>query len=105
MVALRIKQGQTLPLALMLRDENGAPLDATTCSFASQLRSSTFAVVATLNFVPMGGPGQAVAILAGSDTAAFAPGLLQGDVIVTSGGIDIFTKTFVVYVERAVTTP
>ncbi len=101
MSQLRIKQGATFLLTIVVTDALGAPLNLGAATLASTLRTSTGVVVEQLAITPTGTPGQA-SVLA-TDTSTWPVGILSGDISITGSGLVSISQSFTVYVEKAMT--
>jgi hypothetical protein len=85
---LQIRIGDTETVSVTIQDENGAPVNITSRTYASQIRSTTAstAILATFSCAIVSGPaGTLTATLSAATTAALTPGLAVWDLQETSG--------------------
>ena len=76
----------------------GVPIDLTTVTLASQLRTATDDLVATLPITVTNQAG--VATIQVADTTLWPIGLLHGDIKMVTGGLPVLSETFAVRVNR-----
>ena len=98
MTEIRIKRGAAFRAPLTFTDDFGVPIDLTTVTLASQLRTATDDLVATLPITVTNQAG--VATIQVADTTLWPIGLLHGDIKMVTGGLPVLSETFAVRVNR-----
>jgi hypothetical protein len=98
---IHIKQGAALRLTMNFY-ERDAPVDLSTVTLTSQVRTALGELIATLPITITGTPGLATVEV--DDTSDWPVGLLRSDVLVVIAGVPSLTETFPIRVERSVTT-
>jgi hypothetical protein len=101
---LNIKAGATLQLLIAVKDASGAPLDLTTVTCSSFVRTTFGSQVDTLILTQTGTPGQ---LSVSQATVTWPVGTLLCDlkIVTTSTGVVLKSDTFNIVVAAAVTTP
>jgi hypothetical protein len=97
---IHIKQGAALRLTMNFY-EHDAPVDLSTVTLSSQVRTSLNILVATLPITITGTPGLATVEV--DNTTNWPVGLLRCDVLALIAGVPSLTDTFPIRVERSVT--
>jgi len=101
MLDMRIKQGDTLRFTAAIQDDDCVPVDLANVQLASQVRTSTDELVATLPITITDQTG--VVTVEVIDTSQWPIGLLRVDLKVTVAGRVIHSETWGIRVNKAVT--
>ncbi len=97
---IHVKQGSALRLTMTFY-EQGAPVDLSTVTLSSQVRTALNELIATLPVTITGTPGLATVEV--DNTSSWPIGLLRCDVLAMINGVPDLTETFAIRVERSVT--
>ena len=102
--SLNIKAGATLQLLIAVANASGVPLDLSTVTVSSFVRTQYGSQIATLTLTPTGTPGQ---LAVAQDTTSWPTGIVLCDLkfVTTLTGIVLKSDTFQIVVLPAVTTP